>query len=126
MSGYHGWLLYCLLWAHHAGSNFFWYLKDPAVNFSEYYSYMDCIPEDEMWTPETFKRRPRPLQLGTATTALLPGTQRSCCPHDRTGTHAPASAKPFGRIPARRSSAPTPLMPQSLPSNHDGSYPREL
>lgn len=39
---------------HHAGSNFFWYLKDPAGNFSEYYSDMDCIPEDEIWTPETF------------------------------------------------------------------------
>jgi hypothetical protein len=40
---------------HHAGSNFFWYLKDPAGNFSEYYSDMDCIPEDEIWTPETFE-----------------------------------------------------------------------
>lgn len=37
---------------HHAGSNFFWYLKDPAGNFSEYYSDMDCIPDDAMWTPE--------------------------------------------------------------------------
>jgi len=39
---------------HHAGSNFFWYLKDPAGNFSEYYSDMDCIPEDELWSPEIF------------------------------------------------------------------------
>ncbi len=39
---------------HHAGSNFFWYLKDPAGNFSEYYSDMDCIPENELWTPEVF------------------------------------------------------------------------
>lgn len=39
---------------HHAGSNFFWYLKDPAGNFSEYYSDMDCIPEDELWRPEVF------------------------------------------------------------------------
>ena len=39
---------------HHAGSNFFWYLKDPAGNFSEYYSDMDCIVEDQLWTPETF------------------------------------------------------------------------
>lgn len=39
---------------HHAGSNFFWYLKDPAGNFSEYYSDMDCIPEDEIWKPEVF------------------------------------------------------------------------
>lgn len=40
---------------HHAGSNFFWYLKDPAGNFSEYYSDMDCIPEDELWNPEVFE-----------------------------------------------------------------------
>lgn len=39
---------------HHAGSNFFWYLKDPAGNFSEYYSDMDCIPEEEIWKPEVF------------------------------------------------------------------------
>jgi catechol 2,3-dioxygenase-like lactoylglutathione lyase family enzyme len=38
---------------HHAGSNFFWYLKDPAGNFSEYYSDMDCIIDDQLWTPET-------------------------------------------------------------------------
>jgi catechol 2,3-dioxygenase-like lactoylglutathione lyase family enzyme len=37
---------------HYAGSNFFWYLRDPAGNFSEYYSDMDCLPEDELWTPE--------------------------------------------------------------------------
>lgn len=37
---------------HHAGANFFWYLKDPAGNFSEYYADMDCIPEDSLWTPE--------------------------------------------------------------------------
>ena len=40
---------------HHAGSNFFWYLKDPAGNFSEYYSDMDCIPDDELWEPEVFE-----------------------------------------------------------------------
>jgi len=40
---------------HHAGSNFFWYLKDPAGNFCEYYSDMDCIPEDALWTPEDFE-----------------------------------------------------------------------
>jgi catechol 2,3-dioxygenase-like lactoylglutathione lyase family enzyme len=36
---------------HFAGSNFFWYLKDPAGNFSEYYSDMDCIVDDQLWTP---------------------------------------------------------------------------
>ncbi len=39
---------------HHAGSNFFWYLKDPAGNFSEYYADMDCIPENEVWNPDVF------------------------------------------------------------------------
>jgi catechol 2,3-dioxygenase-like lactoylglutathione lyase family enzyme len=38
---------------HHAGSNFFWYLRDPAGNFSEYYSDLDYIPEDSAWVPET-------------------------------------------------------------------------
>jgi catechol 2,3-dioxygenase-like lactoylglutathione lyase family enzyme len=40
---------------HYAGSNFFWYLKDPAGNFSEYYSDMDCIIDDQLWTPEDLK-----------------------------------------------------------------------
>jgi catechol 2,3-dioxygenase-like lactoylglutathione lyase family enzyme len=38
---------------HHAGSNLFWYLRDPAGNFSEYYSDLDYIPEDAAWVPET-------------------------------------------------------------------------
>ena len=40
---------------HHAGSNFFYYFKDPSGTFSEYYSDMDCVPEDQVWTPETFE-----------------------------------------------------------------------
>ncbi|MEU6841639.1 VOC family protein [Streptomyces sp. NPDC046716] len=36
---------------HFIGSNFFWYLKDPAGNFSEYYSDLDCIVDDELWQP---------------------------------------------------------------------------
>jgi catechol 2,3-dioxygenase-like lactoylglutathione lyase family enzyme len=36
---------------HHIGSNFFWYLKDPAGNFSEYYSDLDCILDDALWQP---------------------------------------------------------------------------
>jgi catechol 2,3-dioxygenase-like lactoylglutathione lyase family enzyme len=39
---------------HHIGSNFFWYLKDPAGNYSEYYSDMDCIIDDALWTPEVW------------------------------------------------------------------------
>jgi len=40
---------------HHAGSNFFYYFRDPSGTFSEYYSDMDCVPEDQVWTPETFE-----------------------------------------------------------------------
>lgn len=36
---------------HTIGSNFFWYLKDPAGNFSEYYSDIDCIVDDALWKP---------------------------------------------------------------------------
>lgn len=36
---------------HYVGSNFFWYLKDPAGNFSEYYSDIDCIIDDQLWKP---------------------------------------------------------------------------
>ncbi|QMU69743.1 VOC family protein [Streptacidiphilus sp. P02-A3a] len=36
---------------HFLGSNFFWYLKDPAGTFSEYYSDLDCIVEDALWKP---------------------------------------------------------------------------
>lgn len=36
---------------HYVGSNFFWYLRDPAGNFSEYYSDIDCILEDQVWEP---------------------------------------------------------------------------
>lgn len=34
---------------HYLGSNYFWYLKDPAGNFSEYYSDMDAIINDDEW-----------------------------------------------------------------------------
>jgi len=40
---------------HHIGSNFFWYLRDPAGNFSEYYSDLDCIVDDALWKPEVFE-----------------------------------------------------------------------
>jgi catechol 2,3-dioxygenase-like lactoylglutathione lyase family enzyme len=36
---------------HHIGSNFFWYLRDPAGNFSEYYSDLDTIVSDGLWQP---------------------------------------------------------------------------
>ena len=36
---------------HYIGSNFFWYLRDPAGNFSEYYSDMDAIVDEQLWEP---------------------------------------------------------------------------
>jgi catechol 2,3-dioxygenase-like lactoylglutathione lyase family enzyme len=44
---------------HHAGSNFFWYLRDPAGNYSEYYADLDVIPDEAVWVPES-----HPGQLG--------------------------------------------------------------
>jgi len=46
---------------HFIGSNFFWYLRDPAGNFSEYYSDMDTITEDQSWTPGTWEPSLRAL-----------------------------------------------------------------
>ncbi|OIJ63451.1 VOC family protein [Streptomyces mangrovisoli] len=40
---------------HYIGSNFFWYLKDPAGNFSEYYSDLDCVVDDALWKPGDFE-----------------------------------------------------------------------
>jgi catechol 2,3-dioxygenase-like lactoylglutathione lyase family enzyme len=42
---------------HYAGANFFWYLRDPAGNFSEYFSDMDCNLDDQLWSPEVFEGR---------------------------------------------------------------------
>ena len=46
---------------HFIGSNFFWYLRDPAGNFSEYYSDMDIITDDQLWTPGTWEPSLRAL-----------------------------------------------------------------
>jgi len=40
---------------HFIGSNFFWYLKDPAGNFSEYYADLDCIVDDALWKPGVYE-----------------------------------------------------------------------
>lgn len=40
---------------HAIGSNFFWYLKDPAGNFAEYYSDIDCIVDDALWQPSVWE-----------------------------------------------------------------------
>ena len=46
---------------HYIGSNFFWYLRDPAGTFSEYYSDMDTIIDDQIWTPDTWEPSLRTL-----------------------------------------------------------------
>lgn len=45
---------------HHIGSNFFWYLTDPAGNFVEAYSDLDIIDDDEAWAtkPEAAVSKP--------------------------------------------------------------------
>lgn len=40
---------------HHVGSNFFWYFRDPAGNFAEYFADMDCIPTDQVWEPRVWE-----------------------------------------------------------------------
>jgi len=40
---------------HFIGSNFFWYLRDPAGTFSEYYSDLDCIVDDALWSPRVWE-----------------------------------------------------------------------
>lgn len=39
---------------HFIGSNFFWYLKDPAGSFAEYHSDLDVIVDGELWEPGSF------------------------------------------------------------------------
>jgi catechol 2,3-dioxygenase-like lactoylglutathione lyase family enzyme len=46
---------------HFIGSNFFWYLRDPAGNFSEYYSDMDTITDSQLWKPGTWEPSLRAL-----------------------------------------------------------------
>ena len=35
---------------HYIGSNWFWYLRDPAGNFAEYYADLDIITDDAAWS----------------------------------------------------------------------------
>jgi catechol 2,3-dioxygenase-like lactoylglutathione lyase family enzyme len=59
---------------HHVGSNFFWYFRDPAGHFAEYYSDLDVIPEDADWTPQTWDGRAGLYAWGPAppTSFLVP------------------------------------------------------
>jgi hypothetical protein len=38
---------------HAIGSNYFWYLRDPAGNFAEYTSDLDVIADEEAWRAAT-------------------------------------------------------------------------
>jgi catechol 2,3-dioxygenase-like lactoylglutathione lyase family enzyme len=42
---------------HYIGSNFFWYLRDPAGNFAEYYSDLDVIDDEDAWHPTAIADR---------------------------------------------------------------------
>ena len=42
---------------HLVGSNYFWYLRDPAGNFAEYSSDVDTISDDAAWQPGDFHGR---------------------------------------------------------------------
>ena len=68
---------------HFIGSNFFWYLKDPAGNFSEYYSDMDCIVDDALWKPGVWDGIELPLLLGSTAPAVLPRPRGSRRDDDR-------------------------------------------
>jgi hypothetical protein len=42
---------------HNVGGNFFWYLRDPAGNYAEYYSDLDIITEQLRWEPTEWSGR---------------------------------------------------------------------
>ena len=42
----------CSVWGlgrHFLGSNLFWYFRDPAGNFAEYFADLDQIGDDDAW-----------------------------------------------------------------------------
>ena len=75
---------------HHIGSNFFWYLRDPAGNFSEYYSDLDCIVSDALWKPSVVEGARGLYNWGP------PPPPSFIHPEDlaalMTGSHSPAAA----------------------------------
>lgn len=48
---------------HAIGSNYFWYLRDPAGNFHEYTSDLDVIDDAEAWRVATTTRAPAALAV---------------------------------------------------------------
>lgn len=49
---------------HWIGSNYFYYLRDPAGNFTEYYSDMDEILDDQLWEPGMWDTTKEPNHWG--------------------------------------------------------------
>ena len=48
----------CSVWGlgrHFLGSNLFWYLRDPAGNFAEYYADLDQIMDDDAWVARNWE-----------------------------------------------------------------------
>jgi catechol 2,3-dioxygenase-like lactoylglutathione lyase family enzyme len=39
---------------HFLGSNFFWYFRDPAGNYAEYFADLDQIPDDDVWVAKSW------------------------------------------------------------------------
>ena len=72
---------------HYVGSNFFWYLKDPAGNFAEYYSDLYCVVDDELWEPGVYEGAKALFAWGPPPPASM------LAPEDlgalMTGTHSP-------------------------------------
>jgi catechol 2,3-dioxygenase-like lactoylglutathione lyase family enzyme len=48
---------------HAIGSNYFWYLRDPAGNFHEYTSDLDVIDEAEAWRAATTAQAPHAIAI---------------------------------------------------------------
>ena len=60
---------------HAIGSNFFWYLCDPAGNFAEYVSDLDRITDAAAYAPPTGAAAV-PLRLEPAAPARVPHARR--------------------------------------------------
>jgi len=88
---------------HYIGSNFFWYLKDPAGNFSEYYSDIDCIIDDQLWKPGVWEGAKGLYSWGPPAAAVVPRPRGPGRAHDRVTQPRLTSAFPS---PPRRATDP--------------------
>ncbi len=69
----------CGVWGlgrHFLGSNYFWYLRDPAGNYAEYFADLDQIAADVEWQARTWDPD-KALYAWLAGPARLPRTTRS-------------------------------------------------